>query len=232
MWPTIRIFAQLDLLILIFHISQTLKNILKSRLSSVSLADFEKIERAGRTVIAGDSQCFWLLSKLLAQLNEDGFRPLDPALFDKNISALSAALALQTTVAAVLTNFVTSKRRESYLVHASCPIAESQKCGLLVAPGTGSLRFDQPMLEKIVSQLKEDSLISSYVSLSNLSKAAGRGRTGSSSGVRYSSPLDQSRPGPSGYRKQSALPARGSFAKRGRRGRVMPPSNRDTGFRK
>ena len=35
-----------------------LKSILKSRLSSVSLADLEKIERASRTVIAGDSQCF------------------------------------------------------------------------------------------------------------------------------------------------------------------------------
>ena len=37
------------------------KNILKSRLSSVTFADLEKIERAGRTVIAGDSQCFWLI---------------------------------------------------------------------------------------------------------------------------------------------------------------------------
>ena len=64
------------------------KNIMKSRLSSVTFADLEKIEHAGRTVIAGDSQCFWLLSSLLAR-----FHPSDPALFDKNISALSAALA-------------------------------------------------------------------------------------------------------------------------------------------
>ena len=111
------------------------KSILKSRLSSVSLADLEKIECASRTVMAGDSQCFWLLSSLLAQLKEDGFRPSDPALFDKNISALSAALASQTTVAVGLTDFVTSKRRESYLAHATCPIAESQKRELLVAPG-------------------------------------------------------------------------------------------------
>ena len=87
------------------------KSILKSRLSSVSLADLEKIKHAGRTVIAGDSQCFWLLSSLLAQLKEDGFRPSDPALFDKNITALSAALASQTTVAVGLTDLVTSKRR-------------------------------------------------------------------------------------------------------------------------
>ena len=65
-------------------------------------------------------------------------------------------------VATGLTDFVTSKRRESYLAHASCPIAESQKCELFVAPGTGSLLFDQPMLEKIVLQLKEDSCISLF----------------------------------------------------------------------
>ena len=70
----------------------------------MTFADLEKIERAGRTVIAGESQCFWLLSPLLAQLKEDGFRPSDPALFDKHISALSAALASQTTVAAGLTD--------------------------------------------------------------------------------------------------------------------------------
>ena len=56
-------------------------------------------------VIAGDSQCFWLLLSLLVQLKEDGFRPSDPVLFDKNISALSAALAAQTTVAAGLNRF-------------------------------------------------------------------------------------------------------------------------------
>ena len=208
------------------------KNIMKSRLSSVTFADLEKIERAGRTVIAGDSQCFWLLLFLLAQLKEDGFRPSDPAPFDKNISALSAALASQTTVAAGLTDLVTSKCRESYLTHASCPIAESQKREHLVAPGTDSLLFNQPLLEKVVSQLKEDSLIASLVSLSNLSKAAWLVRSNSSGGDHYSSPLEQPRPGPSGFRKRSASPARGSFLKRGRRGRGMSPSNRGKGFRK
>ena len=78
----------------------------------MSLADLEKIERAGRTVIAGDSQCFSLLSSLLTQFEKDGFRPSDPALFVQNISALSPALASQTMVASGLTDFVTSKCRD------------------------------------------------------------------------------------------------------------------------
>ena len=95
------------------------------------------------------------------------------------------------------------------------------------------LLFDQPLLEKVVVQMKEDSLISSSVSLSNLSKAASRGRSGSAGSDRYVSPLDQSRPGPSGYRKRAASPARGSFSKRGRLGRGMTsPSGKGKGFQK
>ena len=197
------------------------KTILKSRASSVNLAD---LERASRTVLAGDSQYFWLLSSLRAQLKDDGYRPSDPALFDKNISSLSAALASQTMMAAGVTDFITSKRRELYLAFATCPIAESVKRELLVAPGTGSLLFDQPLLEKVVAQMKEDSLISSSVSLSNLSKEASRGRSGLSGGDQCVSPLDQYRPGTSGYRKRVASPARGSFSKRGRG--MTPPSGR------
>ena len=152
------------------------KTILKTRTSSRNLADLERIERASLTVLAGDSQCFWLLSSLLAQLKDDGYRPSDPALFDKNIS-LSAALASQTMMAAGVTDFIATKRRESYLAHAACPIAESVKRELLVAPGTDSFLFDQPLLEKVVAQMKEDSLISSTASLASLFKAASRGRS-------------------------------------------------------
>ena len=147
-------FCAARFVILDFSRISSSKNIQKLRLSSVSFADLEKVERAGRTIIVGDSQCFWRLSSLLAQLKEDGFRPSDPALFDKNISALSAALVTQTTVAAGLTDFVTAKRCESYLAHSSCPIAESQKRELLVAHGMDSLLFNQPLLERVVSQLK------------------------------------------------------------------------------
>ena len=124
----------------------------------------------------------------------------DPALLDKNISSLSAALASQTMMAAGVTDFVSSKRHESYLAHADCPITESIKRDLLVTPGTESFLFDQPLLEKVVSQMKEDTLISSTASLASLSKAASRGRSRSSGSEWYSSPLDQPRSSSSGSR--------------------------------
>ena len=111
------------------------------------------------------------------------------------------------------------------MAHASCPIAESVKRNLLVSTGTASFLFDQPLLEKVVRVMKEDSLISPMASLASLSKAASRGRSGSSGSDCYSSPLDFSRAGPSGFRKRSASLACGSYAKRGRRGRGITPSS-------
>ena len=201
------------------------KTIFKSRSLSVSLSNLEKLNRASHTVLAGESQSFWLLSSLLAQLHDEGYKPADPALFDKNISTLSAALASQTALSAGVSDFITSKRRESYLAHTSCPIAESVKRDLLVAPGSGSFLFNQPLLEKVVTTVKEDSIILSTASLESLSRAASRGRSGALGSSRYSSPFDFSRPGPSGYRKRSASPSRGFAYKRGLRGRGTTPSS-------
>ena len=213
------------------RISQN-KNILKSCNASMSLSDLEKVERGVRSILAGDSQCFWL-SSLLVQLREDGYRPSDPALFDKNITSFSAALASQTTMAAGVTDFISSKRLESYLSHALCSVAESVKRDLLAAPGSDSLLFDPELLERLVSQLKEDSLISSTASLASLSKSAACGRRRSASSDRYASPLEHSRPGLSGYRKRSASPPRGFRSKRGCGGRGMAPSSgRGRGFRR
>ena len=45
-------------------------------------------------------------------------------------------------MAAGVTDFVSAKCRDSYLAHAACPIAESVKRDLLVAPATDSFLFD------------------------------------------------------------------------------------------
>ena len=106
------------------------------------------------------------------------------------------------------------------------------KRDLLVAPGTENLLFNQRLLEKVVSTIKKDLLISSTASLASISKAASRGHSGASGSGRYSSPLDFLRPSTSGYRKRSASPARGSN-KRSLKGRGMTPSsNRGGGFRR
>ena len=102
-----------------------------------------------------------------------------------------------------------------------------------MAPGTASFLFDQPFLEKVITATKEDSLISSTASLASLSKAASRGRSRSSGSDWYSSPLDFPRAGSSGFCKRSTSPARGLYAKRGRRGRGMTPSSgKGKGFQK
>ena len=108
--------------------------------------------------------------------------------------------------------FVTSKRRESYLAHTSCPVGESVKRELLVAPGPDNLWLIQPLREKVVCTIKEALLLSSTTFLVSCSTAASCGRSGASGAGGYASPLDFSRPSTSGYRKESSRYRRLSVA--------------------
>ena len=102
-----------------------------------------------------------------------------------------------------MSEFITSKRRESYLAHTSCPVGESVKRELLVAPGPDNLCLIQPLRLKVVCTIKEALLLSSTASLGSSSTAASRGRSGASGAGGYASPLVFSRPSTSGYRKES-----------------------------
>ena len=113
-----------------------------------------------------------------------------------------------------MSHFLISKCGESYLNHVSLPISASQKCELLITPSL----FSQGLLEKVSCQVKEDSFISSTMSLAKLAwpRPLGRGKSSSSSGSShgagssgYTSPLDYGRTGPSSSSdKRSASPGR------------------------
>ena len=104
------------------------------RAGTISFFEMERMESSTCSLLEANSYSLWLLSGLLLQLKWDGFAPSDPALLDSAISSLSASLSGQTWMAASLTNFLVSKRRESYLVHASLPLLAAQKHDLLVTP--------------------------------------------------------------------------------------------------
>ena len=69
-------------------------------------------------ILAIDSQCFWFFFSLLAYLKDEVSHPSNPSLFDERISALSAALAAQTSVTASMSEYATTKRHESDPFHA------------------------------------------------------------------------------------------------------------------
>ena len=102
-----------------------------------------------------------------------------------------------------MSEFVTSQRRESYLAHTSCPIGESVKRELLVAPGPDNLWLFQPLREKVVCTIKEALLLSSTAFLVFFFTAVSLGRLGVSGAGGYAFPLDFSRPTTSGSRKES-----------------------------
>ena len=154
-------FASLQCLNLDFSRITGNKTIAETQVGAATVADLEKVEKYSRTLVAGQSQWYWLLSALLSQLKQDGFQPSDPSLFDKTISALSTSFATQTSLCMGLANFIVAKRRESLLAHVTFPVSEPRKWKLLVSPGTDAFLFDQPLLEKVSGQFKENSLNSS-----------------------------------------------------------------------
>ena len=123
------------------------KTITNTSAGSISFADMEKLEKCSRSLLEGNLHALWLMSALLFQLKADGFSPSDPTLFNKAISSISCILASQTSLAVAMSDFGTSKRKESLFSSISLPISASQKRELLVFPGSDWLIFDQPPLE-------------------------------------------------------------------------------------
>ena len=121
----------------------------------------ERLERLFRCQLEATSSSLWMMSRILAMLKRDGFNPSTQGLFNTAISSVSASLAFQARTAASGSVFLRSKRRESLLAHSKVPIPEPQKRALIVTPGSDSGLFDEPLLNSVAAQVKEDYLVSS-----------------------------------------------------------------------
>ena len=160
-------------------------------------------------------------SGLLSQLKRDGFNPSDPTLFNIAISSVSAALSSQARSAAEVSTFTLSKRRESLLAHTTVLVSQVQKRELTVAPGSSDGLFDQDLLVKVASQVKEDAFVSSSMSMAKLAQSGSSSKTGCNAAL--GSARSASGSGSSGYQsscsfgvssgKCSASPARGGGGK-------------------
>ena len=116
------------------------------------------------------------------------------------------------------------------MVRATLPLSQAQKRELLVSPGSASSLFDKSLLEKVSSQVKEDSFISSSLSMAKMawSRQFGGGKSSSSSSGSLGS---SAQAGPSGYQsllstsgKCSTSPGSGGGSKRFKGGRGRAPS--------
>ena len=135
------------------------------RWGSVTFAEMARLERLFRCQLEAMSSSLWMMSGILAVLKRDGFNASTPGLFNTAIASISASLAFQARTAASGSAFLRSKRRESLLAHSKVPIPEPQKRALIVNPGSDSGLFDEPLLDSVAAQVKEDSLVSSYLAV-------------------------------------------------------------------
>ena len=210
------------------------------RWGSVTFAEMQRLEGVSQASLEACSYSLWMVSGLLSQLKRDGFNPSDPTLFNTAISSVSVALSSQARLAAAVSSFIRSKRRESLLAHATVPVSQVQKRELMVTPGSSAGLFDQGLLERVTSQVKEDAFVSSSMSMAKLAQSGSSSKAGraSSSGSSHSS----SGAGPSGYQssrsfgqsagKRSASPSRGGGSKHFKGGKGRAPSSKPSGFRK
>ena len=203
------------------------------RWGSVTFAEMERLERLFRCQLGATSSSLWMMSGILAMLKRDGFNPSTPGLFNAAISSVSASLAFQARRAASGSVFLRSKRWESLLVHSKVPIPEPQKRTLIVTPSSDSGLFDEPLLDSVAAQVKEDSLVSSSLAVSKALSSC----SGSKSVASSSSPLA----GPPGYRpprpaqrsgKRSASSSLSGDRKRFKDGKGSAPSSKASDFRK
>ena len=198
------------------------KAVSNKRWGSVTFAEMQRLEGVSQASLEACSFLLWMMSGLLSQLKRDSFNSSDPTLFNTAISSVSAALSSQARSAVAVSSFIRSKRRESLLAHATVPVSQVQKCELMVSPGSSAGLFDQGLLVRVASQVKEDAFVSSSMSMVKLAQPGSSGKAGraSSSGPSRSS----SGAGPSGYQpsrsfgqssgKCSASPSRGGGSKR------------------
>ena len=162
------------------------------RWGSVMFAEMERLERLFRCQLEATSSSLWMMSGILAMLKRVGFNPSTPGLFCTAISSVLASLAFQARTAALGSVFLRSKRWESLLAHPKVLIPELQKRALVVTSGSDSGLFSEPLLDSVVAQVKEDSLVSSSLAVCKALSF----RSGSKPLASSSSPLT----GPSGYR--------------------------------
>ena len=154
------------------------KVVSNKRWGSVTFAEMQRLESVSQSSLEACSFSLWMMSGLLSQLKRDGFNPYDPTLFNAVISSVSAALSSQARSAAAVSTFMGSKRKESLLAHATVPVSQVQKREFTVAPGSSDGLFDQDLLEKVASQVKEDAFVSSSMSMAKLAQSGSSGKTG------------------------------------------------------
>ena len=155
---------------------------------------------------------------LLARLQDDGFHPSVPSLFDRSICHSPRLFRLRSRLFCL--EYVSTKRHDSVLARALFTLTNKCLTGTLIGNGYRFPPFNHSLLSTAIVNIKEGSLLSSTSSLATFSKAAVSNRSQGCTS-RYSSPLDAPRAGSSFFRKR---PSSSSCwgAKRGRGG-FLPP---------
>lgn len=142
----------------------------QKRSLSISYDECSRLESLGRHQLENNSFSFWLLSTLLNFIKESGFVPPDPSIFEALIQSFSISLVNSSNIAASIATFLQVKRREGILSHLPPHVQQFQKTQLLSSPLAGQDLFEQETIERVISEVKDDSTTSAQLAISKAVK--------------------------------------------------------------
>ena len=124
------------------------------RSANITYKETAKLQSLLRNQVECQSRSFWLLSTLIHMINQNGFVPQEPGLFQDLISALTTSLVNSTQMVGNSFNFVQFKRREGILFHMPPHVAACHKQHLLSSPLAEKCLFGSQELSRVLSEAK------------------------------------------------------------------------------
>ena len=208
-----------------------LVGILSSRRSiSFSFDEAAKVKLLVKGQLDAHSMSFWLCSTFLHWLKELGFVPLDPALFEQLVQALSLSLVGLASSSAALTTYFQAKRRQGVLSRFSAHVGLHFRRDLASFSFARPDLFDEEVLARVIAVSREDTHLDTQLSLAkvfsftlpvfcgarNSDRKASSGQSSAAVSSPVSTPRGRGRGSTefrSGKRKASSSPGKGRFTK-------------------
>ena len=133
-----------------------------------TLFEAAKLEGVAKHAIETQSVAFWAFNSIMQWLKEEGFTPVEPFIFDELIQSFSLSMVNSTSALASLATFLKAKRREAILSHFPANVGKHFRTQLQASSFKGELLFDESVLQRVLSESREDSAVSANVALSKV----------------------------------------------------------------
>ena len=197
---------------------------------NISLTDFTRMEGYMRFLLEAHSRSAWLLTALVKQAEEEGYRPGKESQFMDLKDELAKSMGSQLNTISRMSACMSWEKKKSLLSHASSVVNPEQKKRLILSPIFEENTFSDSVIQEVLEECSLDASRKANVARTQADLAKKR------SSQDYKSPVVPRSSGPStsGYRGNSRRqqPYRPRYQQRRNNPAPSSSSNAKQGFRK